>query len=58
QDEHGNQPLWTAVQSGDYEMTSLLVEHGADPDHENKVGKSPLSIAEEADAHKFIEILK
>ncbi|WP_394295389.1 hypothetical protein [Halogeometricum borinquense] len=36
----------------------MLVEHGADPDHENKVGRSPLSIAEEADAHKFIEILK
>ncbi|WP_396610549.1 ankyrin repeat domain-containing protein [Haloferax sp. S1W] len=57
EDVHGNQPLWRAVFKANYELTELLLEHGADPTHENNVGESPLSIAQDADAEKFIQLL-
>ncbi|WP_152439511.1 MULTISPECIES: ankyrin repeat domain-containing protein [unclassified Marinobacter] len=42
-DAHGNGPLWTATikSRGDDSVPSLLIHHGADPDHMNNAGKSP-----------------
>ena len=57
EDVHGNQPLWRAVFKANYELTKVLLEHGADPTHENNVEESPLSIAQDADAEKFIQLL-
>ena len=45
-DKHGNQPLWTAAFNarGDYKIVSTLLQHGANPNHCNKVGLCPLDI--------------
>jgi uncharacterized protein len=46
EDSYGNQPLWTAVfedkgRNDRIKMVKLFMEHGADPDHKNRLGKSP-----------------
>lgn len=35
----GFTPLHLSAQKGHYDMTNLLIEHGADPDHKSKVKK-------------------
>ena len=47
EDKHGNTPLWTATfydKTG--ECVRLLLEAGADPDHVNRAGATPRSLAE------------
>ncbi len=46
-DKHGNQPLWTAVFNarGELAIVRMLVEHGAQIDHVNNAGRSPLTLA-------------
>lgn len=58
EDEYGAQPLLKAVSSGNYEISKLLLERGADLTHENVAGICPLSLAREADAEEFIELLE
>jgi len=46
EDRRGNQPLWTAVfndkgRSERIDIVKLFMDHGADPDHKNRFGKSP-----------------
>lgn len=40
----GFTPLHLSAQKGHYDMTNLLIEHGADPNHKAKVKQSSLSI--------------
>ena len=44
---HGNTPLFSAVfnSKGQGELIKLLLEHGADPEKENKHGQSPRGLA-------------
>lgn len=35
----GFTPLHLSAQKGHYDMTNLLIEHGADPNHKSKVCK-------------------
>jgi len=60
QDLHGNQPLWTAILSPkvDYEIVRILMQHGADPDHVNKYGKSSLLLAKEMKDSELLSILQ
>jgi uncharacterized protein len=48
-DKHGNEPLWTAVfndkgKSDRIDIIKLFLDHSADVNHKNKVGKSPKDI--------------
>ena len=45
-DKHGNEPLWTAAfnSGGNYELVTLLLQHGADVTHENNTGLTPLDV--------------
>lgn len=47
QDRHGNTPLWRAVfnSRGREELISILLGAGADRNHRNKHGKSPIDLA-------------
>jgi ankyrin repeat protein len=47
EDARGNQPLWTAVfeARGYYYLVDLYLQHGADPNHLNQSGRSPLMYA-------------
>jgi ankyrin repeat protein len=58
-DEHGNEPLWYAVGDShrDYDMIQLLVQHGADPLHRNKYGKTPMDIARDRGLERALRIL-
>jgi ankyrin repeat protein len=40
-DDHGNTPLHIAAQDGDVRIAKLLVEKGANPNHQNKQGQTP-----------------
>lgn len=59
----GNQPLWVAVFNvrGNHERYSLvefLLKAGADPDHKNNSGMSPLGFAQQVEDDKLITTLK
>ncbi len=58
-DRHGNQPLWTAAFNarGDYKMVTVLLEHGADPEHPNKVSLTPIDIAKRKGETALLELL-
>lgn len=47
QDKHGNTPLWRAVfnSRGRGDLVTILLKAGADKNHRNKNGKSPLDLA-------------
>jgi ankyrin repeat protein len=47
QDAHGNTPLWRAVfnSRGSGKLITLLLKAGADRNHRNKQGKTPLDLA-------------
>lgn len=49
EDQHGNQPLWTAVfeARGDYSVVSILMKAKADPNHRKRYGRSPQMFAEQ-----------
>jgi len=59
EDEHENQPLWTAVVSakGDYSVVALFMQNGADANHINKHGKSPVDFAKQLKNSKLFELL-
>lgn len=59
-DKHGNQPLWTAAFNarGDYEMVTMLLESGADPEHLNNVSLSPLDIPKRKGEPTLLELLE
>ncbi|WP_106794148.1 ankyrin repeat domain-containing protein [Aquimarina sp. Aq78] len=61
-DIYGNQALWSAVfNDKGYGkralMVSLLLSHGANPNHINNVNKSPLQIAELAGYKEVFELM-
>ena len=59
-DKHGNQPLWTAAFNarGDYEMVTMLLESGADPEHVNNVSLSPLDIPKRKGEPALLQLLE
>lgn len=59
-DKHGNQPLWTAVFNarGDYQMVAMLLEHGADPTHRNRVSLTPSDIPKRRGEPALLELLE
>lgn len=59
-DKHGNQPLWTAAFNarGDYEMVTMLLDCGADPEHLNKVSLSPLDIPKRKGEPALLQLLE
>ena len=58
-DKHGNQPLWYAIFDPhcDYEMIELLLRWGANLQHRNNFGKSPLDLAQVKNIGKDVRIL-
>lgn len=59
EDEHGNQPLWYAVRDPhrDLSMIELLLLHGADPNHRNQYGKTPLEAARARGIEPLVQLL-
>ena len=59
-DKHGNQPLWTAAFNarGDYEMVTMLLECGADPEHVNRVSLTPLDIPKRKGEPALLKLLE
>ena len=59
-DNHGNQPLWTAAfnANGNYEIVSLLLNHGGNPEHRNRVNLSPLDIPKRKRDPALLELLE
>lgn len=59
-DKFGNEPLWTAVfnAKGDYELVSLLLRHGANPQHRNNANLTPVDIAKRKDDAALLRILE
>lgn len=63
QNKFGNEPLWVAVFNvrGDvkrHALVELLLKHGANPNHKNNAGMSPLEFAEQVGDDELIQILK
>ncbi|MDA0910638.1 MAG: ankyrin repeat domain-containing protein [Proteobacteria bacterium] len=59
-DKYGNQPLWTATMNSKgryYAMVELFVKYGANPNHVNNAGRSPLDFAKTRKDQKLIEML-
>lgn len=50
-------PLLNATCIGNYEISKLLIEKGADVNHANKVGGTPLSISADNGDHKIVKLL-
>lgn len=59
-DKYGNGPLWAAVFNarGDCSVVRLLVEHGADPNHVNNAGRSPIDMAKRLSDIELISLLE
>jgi len=52
------EPLWYAswLPKGDYRIVELLLAHGADPEHVEANGKSPLSFAREVQDEALVKV--
>jgi ankyrin repeat protein len=59
-DEHGNTPLWTAVfnAKGDYVIVEQLIQASANPNSQNRHGRSPLDFARQIKDRDLISILE
>jgi uncharacterized protein len=62
-DDYGNEPLWTAVFNvkGKIErlpIVELYLKHGADKNHKNNAGKSPLDFANQVKFAPLLEVLQ
>jgi ankyrin repeat protein len=59
-DKHGNQPLWTAAFNArrNYEMVSMLLNYGSDPNHLNNVSLSPLDVAKRKNDPVMLQLLE
>jgi ankyrin repeat protein len=57
-DSSGNTPLHSASEWGNRQITSLLVNHGADINVLNHEGKSPRDLALSREHHVVAEILE
>src|SRR5438105_3923244 len=51
------QPLFSAVESGDYEGTARLLESGADPNSRNRAGETPLMVSADCEHMRVAELL-
>ena len=56
--EKGWMPLHSAVNNGDLELTTMLLEHGADPMAQNDEGKSSIGLAAEKGKVDVLKALK
>lgn len=58
-DNHGNNPMWTAVFNarGNYEIVKILLKYDSDITTENKHGKSPLDFAKQIKDKTLCDIL-
>jgi len=59
ENDHGNQPLWTAIFNTDrkYKLVSLFISFNPNINHKNKVGKSPLDMAKNRNSNELVNIL-
>ena len=57
EDDYGNTPLWRAVFSsqGRGEMILLLLSNGADKDHKNLAGVSPIELADKISNYGLVQ---
>jgi len=56
-DRKGEQPLHVAAAIGSPELVQKLLSYGADPNAENKNGKTPLVLAVASDSSRAVEVL-
>ncbi|MCC6760085.1 ankyrin repeat domain-containing protein [Phnomibacter ginsenosidimutans] len=61
-DSFGNEPLWTAVMSDKgfgthVEIVTLFINAGANPNHANKVNKTPMMAAKELEYDEVLAAL-
>lgn len=61
-DKYGNEPLWTAVFNvkkdlKGLDIVELFLKHGADKNHKNKAGRSPLDFANQVKFLPLSEVL-
>jgi|KBSMisStandDraft_5_1062788.scaffolds.fasta_scaffold525230_2 ankyrin repeat protein len=62
-DNYGNQPLWTAIfsaadgQTNKLPIVELFLQNGADKNHKNDAGRSPMDFANQVKHEPLLEIL-
>ena len=59
EDNYGNQAMWTATFNarGEYSIVKLIKKFGANANHKNKTGRSPLDFAKQLNDEELISIL-
>jgi uncharacterized protein len=62
EDNYGNQPLWTAVFNvkkdlSGLDLVELYLQYGADKNHKNNAGRSPLDFANQVQFAPLLEVL-